>query len=73
MMVRGVFRCCAHQVLTVFLGLHLSPKAYDIVVEELQSLIACAYPDQVAEKLSPVLPNWNDGDAWKKFEDGCSK
>ncbi|KAK7538626.1 SGNH hydrolase-type esterase domain-containing protein [Phyllosticta citribraziliensis] len=54
-------------------GLHLSPRAYEIVVEELQSLIACAYPDQIADELAPVLPNWNDGDAWKKFEGGCSK
>ncbi|KAK0654143.1 Isoamyl acetate-hydrolyzing esterase 1-like protein [Lasiodiplodia hormozganensis] len=48
-------------------GLHLTPKAYKIVMEELMSLIASAYPDQLPEKLPLVLPAWNDEDAWSRF------
>lgn len=48
-------------------GLHLTPQAYKIVIEELLSLIASAYPDQTPEKLPSVLPAWNDGDAWDRL------
>lgn len=48
-------------------GLHLTPKAYKIVMEELMNLIASAYPDQLPEKLPLVLPAWNDEDAWSGF------
>lgn len=48
-------------------GLHLTPRAYKIMVGELMSLIASAYPDQIPEKLPFVLPSWNDWEAWEKF------
>ncbi|KAH7021793.1 GDSL Lipase/Acylhydrolase family protein [Macrophomina phaseolina] len=50
-----------------FPGLHLTSRAYKIVIEELMSLIASAYPDQVPEKLPLVLPAWNDWEEWKKL------
>ncbi|EOD50749.1 putative gdsl lipase acylhydrolase family protein [Neofusicoccum parvum] len=48
-------------------GLHLTPSAYKIVMEELMSLIASAYPDMVPDRLPFALPAWNDGDGWKKL------
>jgi hypothetical protein len=32
--------------------------------QEVTKLIAELWPDQVAEKLPPVLPLWNDAAAW---------
>ncbi|KAF2144213.1 uncharacterized protein K452DRAFT_296434 [Aplosporella prunicola CBS 121167] len=48
-------------------GLHLSPKAYEIVVEELMGLIARAYPEQVPVKLPYVYPDWKDTERWARF------
>ncbi|OJD35059.1 gdsl lipase acylhydrolase family protein [Diplodia corticola] len=48
-------------------GLHLTPQAYKIVVDELMSLIASAYPDQLPDKIPFVLPAWNDEEGWSRF------
>ncbi|KAF4314343.1 putative gdsl lipase acylhydrolase family protein [Botryosphaeria dothidea] len=63
---RGVDRNALIEEL-MYDGLHLTPQAYKIVIEELLSLIASAYPDQTPEKLPSVLPAWNDGDAWGRL------
>ncbi|KAF7677619.1 hypothetical protein GT037_004478 [Alternaria burnsii] len=49
-------------------GLHFNPAGYDILYQELMKVIEQQWPDQMPEKLSMVLPPWNDQEAWKAWE-----
>lgn len=46
-------------------GLHFSQSAYKLLFKELISLIQHKWPDQMPERLSFVLPAWDDEEAWK--------
>ncbi|OMP83314.1 Isoamyl acetate-hydrolyzing esterase 1-like protein, partial [Diplodia seriata] len=48
-------------------GLHLTPKAYKILIDELMSLIASAYPEQLPQHIPFALPAWNDADGWSRL------
>lgn len=53
--------------LILYLGLHFHPAGYEILYQEITKLIAELWPDQAAEKLSTVLPGWNDEESWGKW------
>ena len=50
----------------------MSPAGYKILYDELVAVIAANWPDQMPEKLSMVLPPWNDEAAWKAWEQNQS-
>ncbi|KAK4623574.1 Isoamyl acetate-hydrolyzing esterase 1 [Fulvia fulva] len=45
-------------------GLHLSPTGYEILYDEMMALISERWPDQMPDKLSFVLPAWDNPEAW---------
>ncbi|EME45583.1 hypothetical protein DOTSEDRAFT_71327 [Dothistroma septosporum NZE10] len=45
-------------------GLHLSPTGYRILYDEMMTLIARKWPDQMPAKLPFVLPGWDNQNAW---------
>ena len=47
-------------------GLHFSPDGYRVLYAELMKLIERRWPEQIPEKLSYVLPAWDDGPQWAK-------
>jgi isoamyl acetate esterase len=48
----------------IFLGLHLAPDGYRVLYDGLMEVIQNKWPDQMPSELSPVLPNWDDQQAW---------
>lgn len=45
-------------------GLHLSPRGYEVLYEELMSVIKKNWPDQMPDNLPFVFPGWQDEEAW---------
>jgi lysophospholipase L1-like esterase len=54
--------------LTDYTGLHLNPAGYEIFFQELMKVIAERWPDQLPDKLSMVLPAWNDAEGWRVWK-----
>ncbi|KAL3593326.1 hypothetical protein FPOAC2_07622 [Fusarium poae] len=46
-------------------GIHLGGPAYAIFQNGLMDVIRKNWPDQMPERLEPVFPIWDDGDAWR--------
>lgn len=45
-------------------GLHFTRKGYDLLFDELISVVEKEFPDQMPDKLPFVMPAWDDGSAW---------
>jgi hypothetical protein len=53
--------------------LHFNPAGYAIFFEEIMKVISENWPQQLPEKLEPILPLWNDPAAWEVFDAASSK
>lgn len=47
-------------------GLHFNPDGYRVLYTELMKLIEKQWPEQIPEKLSYVLPTWDNSVEWAK-------
>ncbi|CZT15445.1 related to GDSL Lipase/Acylhydrolase family protein [Ramularia collo-cygni] len=48
-------------------GLHLSSLGYEVLYEELMSVIENIWPEQMPSNLPFVLPGWQDQEAWLPY------
>jgi hypothetical protein len=46
-------------LLTWSIGLHLSPKGYELMYREFKAVVESNWPELVPDKLESVLPVWN--------------
>lgn len=55
-------------MLTLILGLHLSPMGYKVLYDDLLHLIRQVWPDQAPEKLPFMLPSWDSKEGWSNYK-----